>query len=244
MKRILLCTIFLVLLGSSLFSQAKTISGKITTTAGEPLPGTAVLVKGTQIGTTSDENGGYKINVPDTYNRLVFQFLGYADQEVEINGRSVIDLSLDESTNALDEVVVIGFGSQSKRRLTSSVSSTGEESFKNIPASDVQNALSGRLPGVVFTNSSGSTNSTYNVESQPSTNWQGKRLRTRGKRQYDRQRRPCRPSFDGRNENPLLPAQRVQPQKHEVRRRKRRFRLQPVGWLVQRGDSNYDSRIC
>jgi hypothetical protein len=159
MKQLLLSSTFTLLLATCLLAQSRTVSGRITDAAGAPLPGATVLVKDAGIGTTGDANGSYSLAVPAAYTLLVFSFLGFAPQEVEIGDRTLIDVQLEEASNELDEVVVIGFGSQSKRRVTSSVASVGEEAFENVPASDFQNALSGRLPGVVFTNSSGSTNS-------------------------------------------------------------------------------------
>ncbi len=163
MKQLFFATTLTFMLVNSLLGQNRTITGKITNPAGEPLPGATVLVKDTQIGTTSDENGTYHLSVPETYNVLVFSFLGFLAREVEINGSNKIDALLEESASELNQVIVIGFGTQSKRRVTSAIASVGEEAFKNVPVTDFQNALAGRMSGVVMSGSSGVSNSDVNI---------------------------------------------------------------------------------
>ncbi len=97
------------------------IRGLVTDSNGETLPGVSIKVKGTTIGTTTDLQGRYTINVPDNNSILVFTYIGYTTQEVAVNGRAVIDLVLAEDVQSIDEVVVIGYGTAKKSDLTGSV---------------------------------------------------------------------------------------------------------------------------
>jgi TonB-dependent starch-binding outer membrane protein SusC len=157
MKKYLLL-LFCCSLIPSLAAQSQKITGKVTAATGEPLPGTTILVKDTQTGTVADSDGTYTLAVPSRAKTLVFKFLGYETLEVTIIGEDVIDVAMTESTNQLDEVVVIGFGNLRKRQVTSAISSVREEVFSNVSVSNFQRALQGHMPGVVVTNASGGLN--------------------------------------------------------------------------------------
>ncbi|MDN5217411.1 TonB-dependent receptor [Fulvivirgaceae bacterium BMA12] len=133
----------------------KTISGKVTDEYNEPLPGVNIVVKGTGLGTISDSNGDYTLNVADDATTIIFSFVGYLSEEVEINGRSVIDVSLLPDISTLSEVVVIGYGSVQKKDLTGSVSSIDAEDVNNLPASRIDQIIQGRAPGVLVTANNG-----------------------------------------------------------------------------------------
>jgi len=163
MKHLFFVFLLTMLAAGALSGQTRTLSGRVTDSAGDPLPGVTVHLKNTQAGATTDAAGAWSLTGPVASDTLVFFFLGFETLEASIAGRAVVDVQLSETANRLDQVVVVGFGTQSKRRLTSAVVSAGEEVFKNSPATDVQNALQGRLPGVVFTNSSGSANSVSSI---------------------------------------------------------------------------------
>lgn len=126
----------------------KTITGKVTSEEGEPLPGVNVLVKGTTRGTITDVEGNYKIDVPEDAVTLVFSFVGYLTEEIEIGGRTVINLSLIQDIATLSEIVVVGYGSVKKSDLTGSVSSISNEDLTAIPVNNVQQIMAGRAPGV------------------------------------------------------------------------------------------------
>src|SRR5262249_32432999 len=106
---------------SSDFFQSVQVSGTIKDEKGEPLPGANVLVKGTTVGTTTDAAGSYSLSIPDGNVTLVFSFIGYTSKEVPVNAQSRIDVTLDPDIISLSEVVVTGYGSQSKRDITGSV---------------------------------------------------------------------------------------------------------------------------
>jgi len=94
-----------------------TISGVVLDENGEGLPGATVLVKGSTIGTSTDSDGRYSLTLPQNAERLVFSFIGYATEEVGINGRSTLSLALAPDTQALQEMVVTGYASKAKRSL-------------------------------------------------------------------------------------------------------------------------------
>ncbi len=124
------------------------ITGKVTDDNGIELPGVNILIKGTGIGTITDASGNYQLDVPDDALVLVFSYVGYVTEEVEISGRSVIDLSLSPDLSTLSEIVVIGYGTQRKQELTGSVSSISGEDVNNAVTGNPTQALIGRAPGV------------------------------------------------------------------------------------------------
>lgn len=132
------------------------IQGTVTdASTGEPLPGVNIAVKGTTTGTSTDQDGAYELNVPSLQDTLVFSFIGYQAQEIPIQGRTTVDVSLKPLTIAGDEVVVIGYGTVQKRDLTGSVSSVSEEDFNTGAQANVDQLIQGRVPGVHMTQTSG-----------------------------------------------------------------------------------------
>lgn len=134
------------------YSAAVTVTGKITDEAGEAIPGVNVLVKGTSVGTTTDANGDYTLNVPDGATALVFSFIGYMSQEVSIDSRTVINVTLKTDIISLSEVVVTGYGSQSKRDITGAVSTIDNKQLLSTPSTNVGQALQGKVAGVTVGN--------------------------------------------------------------------------------------------
>ena len=107
------------------FAQGKAITGKVTSKEeGGALPGVSVLVKGSTVGTITNTDGNFQLNVPDNAT-LVFSFIGFTSQEVAVGNRTVVDVALLPDAKALSEVVVIGYGTQTKRAVTGSVASVG-----------------------------------------------------------------------------------------------------------------------
>ena len=121
----------------------------------EVLPGVSILIKGTQRGTTSDEKGMYSISVPDENAVLVFSFLGYETWEVAVGSRSILDVSLKADSKSLNEVVVVGYGTQKKTSVTAAVSTLKGEEISKIPIANLSNGLGGRLSGVIVKQGSG-----------------------------------------------------------------------------------------
>lgn len=125
-----------------------TITGSVTDEQNMPLPGVNVLEKGTTNGTATDASGNYVLNVRDENSVLVFSFIGYASQEVPVNGRTAINVTLAPTVQALEEVVVIGYGTVERKDLTGAVGSIGSDQIKNLPYTRVDQALSGQVAGV------------------------------------------------------------------------------------------------
>jgi TonB-linked SusC/RagA family outer membrane protein len=129
--------------------QQISISGTITdATTREPMPGVNILVKGTNVGVLTDGSGKYSINVPDPNATLIFSFIGYNTQEIPLAGKRSVDVSLVQSIEALQEVVVIGYGTVQKKDLTGSVGQMQSKSLKDLPVARVDQALTGKLAGV------------------------------------------------------------------------------------------------
>lgn len=136
------------------FAQS-TITGVVTSLEdGEALPGVTIVVKGTTNGTVTSVDGSYTIAAPEG-GTLVFSYVGYTTQEVETNNRSVINVQLAEDVGTLDEVVVVGYGTQKKENLTGSVASVNAEALENRPLTSASVALQGTVPGVSVNQNSG-----------------------------------------------------------------------------------------
>jgi TonB-dependent starch-binding outer membrane protein SusC len=136
-------------------ATAISVSGRVLDDAGQPLPGVNIVEKNTTNGTTTDADGTYKINVADGNAVLVFSFIGYASQEVGINNRTVLDISLVSDFQALSEVVVVGYGSQLKKEITGAVQTVSTSELKDIPVSQITQKLQGRLAGVQINQTTG-----------------------------------------------------------------------------------------
>jgi TonB-linked SusC/RagA family outer membrane protein len=131
------------------------ISGRVFDDTGEPVPGANIIEKGTTNGTTTDANGGYQLSVTDGNAILVFSFIGYATQEIAVNNRTVINVDLVPDTQSLNEVVVVGYGSQLKKEVTGSVQTVTSKELKDLPVSQVTQKLQGRLAGVQINQATG-----------------------------------------------------------------------------------------
>ncbi len=138
-------------------SLERTIKGKVTEDNGEILPGVSVILKGTQLGTVSDQDGNYNLLIPeDTENQtsLIFSYVGYVTSEKVISNKSVIDVVLQVDTKTLDELVVVGYGTQKKSDLTGSVVSVGEKDFTKGVNNSALQLLNGKASGVQISQSS------------------------------------------------------------------------------------------
>jgi len=128
-----------------------TISGTVRDADGSPLPGANVLVKGTTNGTQTDFDGNYTINAASDAT-LVFSYIGFATQEIPVNGQTVVDVTLSEDANKLEEVVIVGYTAQTRGDLTGSVASVDMVDANKQPVVNVAEALEGRVTGVTITN--------------------------------------------------------------------------------------------
>jgi TonB-linked SusC/RagA family outer membrane protein len=135
----------------------KVVEGRVADKSGIGIPGVAVMVKGTSVGTVTDIEGRYKLSIPEgtAGTVLTFSFIGYTTQEVLLDNQSVIDIQLEEHVKALDEIVVVGYGEQKKVTVTGSVSTVDGKDIVQTPVTNVSNSLAGRLPGLTAVTRSG-----------------------------------------------------------------------------------------
>lgn len=139
-------------------AQDNRVEGVVTSVEdNQPLPGVTVLVKGTNRGTTTNTEGEYSIQVPSGNNILVFSFVGFLTQEVQINGRTTIDVGLQTDIQQLSDVVVVGYGSQIREQLTGNVAEVSSEELENIPVTSFESAIQGRAAGVYIQQNNGKT---------------------------------------------------------------------------------------
>ncbi|MBR6167029.1 MAG: TonB-dependent receptor [Paludibacteraceae bacterium] len=135
--------------------QARVISGTVTDQTGETIISASVVVKGTTIGTVTDFDGNYTLDVPDDAQLLVFSYVGMKTQELQITG-NVMNVVLAEDAEVLEEVVVTGYGTTKKRDVVTSVASVSADQLKDIPVTSAAEALQGKLSGVTVTTTEGS----------------------------------------------------------------------------------------
>jgi TonB-dependent starch-binding outer membrane protein SusC len=142
------------LLCTSLNAWAQTgVTGKVTTATGETLPGVNVLLKGTNKGTITDSDGAFALDA--TQGTLVFSFIGYKPMEVAIDGRSTVDVSMEEDVTTLEQVVVVGYGTQRRKDITTAVVTVDESSIADRPMVSAAEALQGKAAGVQIVSPSG-----------------------------------------------------------------------------------------
>ncbi len=129
--------------------QGITVSGKISDQeTGDPLPGVTIMIKGTTSGAISDLDGNYRIAEVESSAVLVFSYVGFAEQEVEVNGRTVIDVQMTEDLTALNEVVVVGYGQQRRADLIGAVTKIDDDQIRELPVTSFDQALKGLSAGV------------------------------------------------------------------------------------------------
>ena len=126
---------------------ASVVSGRVVDSNGDPLPGAGVMIKGTTKGTTTDADGRYSLPVASNAS-LEFSFIGYTTQVVPVGGRSTVNVTLSDDQNVLDDVVVVGYGTQSRKTLSTSISKVDGEKLMDAPVSTVGDALKGKVTGL------------------------------------------------------------------------------------------------
>jgi len=143
--------------------QQRVVTGTVTESDGTPLPSVSVREKGTTNGTLTDAQGKYRITVTTTNPILVFSFVGYATQEINVGSQGTIDIELLSDEVGLDEIVVIGYGTVKKRDLTGSVASISGEVMRDVPSSNISQALQGRISGVDMSQTSTKPGATMQI---------------------------------------------------------------------------------
>jgi len=139
------------------------VTGKVTSDAGEELPGVSVVIKGTSTGTVTDVNGNFSLNVPDNSAVLLFSFVGFQSKEVPVNGQTNFTVTLATDVQSLSEVVVVGYGTQRRQELTTAVTSVNSKSIERQPVAGFDQALQGQAPGIQVTSPTGAPGAGINV---------------------------------------------------------------------------------
>ena len=150
-------------LPKGMLSADISVSGKVTDDKGGTMPGVSVVVRGTTQGTTTDTDGGFRIAVPNANSVLVFSFVGYTRQEIIVGNKTTITVALSPDDQLLNEVVVVGYGSQRKQDITSAVSVINLRDVGEQPANNPNQILQGRAPGVAVKQKSGTPGGVFEV---------------------------------------------------------------------------------
>lgn len=159
-KNLLVC--FFLIATTNLFSQQQKITGKVTDNNGEILLGASIIIKGTVTGTETDFDGNYQINASPSAT-LVFSYVGFKSKEILVGNKTTINVSLEEDSESLDEIVIVGYGSQKKSDLTGAIGQVKAEELTKVTTTTAAEALQGRVAGVSVTSSTGSPGSSASV---------------------------------------------------------------------------------
>ena len=159
-----LLTLIALFVAIPLFAQNVDVTGTVLDEAGEPLIGVTVMVQGTSNGTATDLDGNYSLKNVPSKGKLTFSYIGYADKTEEVKGRTTVNVRLSEDTQALDELVVVGYGMIKKSDLTGSVSTVDTEKLNSKGAISALENLQGSVPGVNITKSTGRSNGSVSIE--------------------------------------------------------------------------------
>ena len=144
--------IFLIALNLALINYAtgqKTVTGTVTSEDGMPMPGVTVVVKGTTVGTITDQAGQYTVTLPEGNDVLVFSFIGMKPQEISVGNQSTINVGMHSDVIGLEEVVAIGYGTERRGNITGAISSVSRQEIQELPVIDAGSALQGRAAGVM-----------------------------------------------------------------------------------------------
>lgn len=144
----LLLLLFLISLWG--MSQEITVRGKVADDAKAPMPGVTIVVKGTTIGTVTDLDGAFSLKVSDPNATLVFSFVGMTRKEIALNGKTNLNVTLEQETTGLDEVVVVGYGTQRKESIVAAISTISADEIVQSPASNLSVGLAGKMPGLTI----------------------------------------------------------------------------------------------
>ncbi|TRX71804.1 TonB-dependent receptor [Carboxylicivirga sp. M1479] len=157
---LLLCIAF----SEPLFAQNSTIRGTVKDKSnGEAMIGVTIVVKGTTIGTVTDFEGNYNLQVPQEANALLYSFIGYEQQEVALTGQQVINILLESDSESIDEVIVTGYGIKKKGTYTGSVEVVSADKIEQVPVASFDQVLQGQAPGLIAVGSSGAPGSAATV---------------------------------------------------------------------------------
>jgi iron complex outermembrane receptor protein len=158
------CLLLAMMLGISSYAMAqRTVTGTVTDDRGDAVISATVQVKGTTVGATTDLDGKYSINVPEGSTTLMFSYIGYATQEIELGASNVVDVVMSEDAEVLEEVVVVGYGTSTRKEVTSSVASVKSEDFNQGNVQDPVQLVQGKVAGLSITTPGGDPNGTSTI---------------------------------------------------------------------------------
>ncbi len=163
MRKIAILLTLLLWVGA-LYSQEKTVTGKVIDETGNGMPGATVQLKGTTKGTVTDINGSFSLSVPVKDAVLVFSYVGYTTQEITVGDQNVIEVNLKPEVQSLEQVVVVGYGVQKKSLVTGSISKIDSKDITTLPAARIDQALQGKTAGVYIAQSSGAPGGAMSVK--------------------------------------------------------------------------------
>lgn len=155
--------LLLLVLPTAGYAQSSKISGKVTSADNEPLIGVTVFEKGTKTGTATDANGKFVLTVSDPSATISFRYVGYQSRDIPLNNRTSITLALKSQDNALNEVLVIGYGTTTRKDGTGAVGQVKMSDFEKAPVKSFDEALAGRVAGVQVSGSDGQPGETNNI---------------------------------------------------------------------------------
>jgi TonB-linked SusC/RagA family outer membrane protein len=164
MRKFILLSLGFLLLGLYAIAQTRTISGKVTDEKGNGLANASVLVKGTNIGTTTDPNGSYSLAIPANATAIVISYVGLGDKEITLTNTNTYNVSLLPTSKAdLNEVVIVGYGTQQRRKVTGAISKVASSEIENVPMSSVDQILQGKVAGLQSVAASGQPGSLQQI---------------------------------------------------------------------------------
>ncbi len=172
MKKLPILILFLSAITWSSLAQ-RTLTGTITSAKGTPLIGATVLVDGTTTGAITDAKGTFELTIPKKAKYLKISYTGYESQRIEIGASNLIDVVLKEDILGLEEIVVVGYGTQLRSNITGNVAKLEGEEIEALPVTDIQSALQGRVAGVHITKSNGKTGGAIKVRIRGTTSLDG-----------------------------------------------------------------------
>ena len=152
----ILTLVFLLCVSTFAFGQSKKVNGSVQDQKGEGIPGVSVTVKGVaNRGTTTDGSGKFSLSGVDNKTVLKISSIGFESQEIAVGNQTNLNITLEESSSSLDEVVVVGYGVQKKANMTGAVSTVDSKMIENRPTTSLQSALQGTTPGLIITRTNG-----------------------------------------------------------------------------------------
>jgi TonB-dependent starch-binding outer membrane protein SusC len=143
--------------------QQRSVSGNVTDTGGQPLPGVSIIIKGTTTGTVTDANGEFTLSIPGDAETLQFSFVGMRTQEIPVAGRTTFNVVMEEETIGIEEVVAVGYGTMRKSDLTGAVASVSEDELQSRPVTTFEDALKGRTSGVQIRQTGGDLTGRFSI---------------------------------------------------------------------------------